>query len=422
MVVSNSFSVDRPLSLSLRLPIAAPGVSREVVLEKICGVVPRESISCLQRLNERQYDITFKAGFGLNRENLLISGVILDGIQTFFTEASVRSVKVTVKNLPSELSNNVLRDALSQYGSVSSFHKVTEDGIWNGDRLVSMTLRSDIPSLIKIGKYPAFIRYRGQRLCCHYCNQWDHAIKDCRYKREGLCIRCGEPGHVARLCRRAWVTSALSRDQGSSAAGVSEDFPALASDGGVAVSTALSGENAVVGIIVESSPLPPDVSPSEDPVDPGSSVPTGSNSVAVSSDVMNSSEDDLPPNQQALKRPASPSGENIRKKPLGPFEDLIPCSELLTCPDIDRVLVDSGVGVLPVSENPYDLLVDEIDDVHDTSGLDGETSDDNTVLSSEVLQKNLSKKGLKRLKARIAVSPATTCKKKTAKPSRSGRK
>lgn len=86
-------------------------------------------------------------------------------------------------------------------------HEVIEDGLWNGDHTVFMKITKDIPSMIRVGKYTSYIKYRGQRMCCQYCNNWDHTVNDCRYKRDKLCNRCGDRGHTVENCKRAWVVA-----------------------------------------------------------------------------------------------------------------------------------------------------------------------------------------------------------------------
>lgn len=68
-----------------------------------------------------------------------------------------------------------------------------------------MIIKKDIPSLIRVGKYPVIIRYKGQKLCCHHCNRWGHPVSECPYKINKLCIRCGSAGHIARDCVQPWV-------------------------------------------------------------------------------------------------------------------------------------------------------------------------------------------------------------------------
>ena len=66
-------------------------------------------------------------------------------------------------------------------------------------------MKSDIPSLIRLGTYPIYIRYGVQKLCCHHCNRWGHAVNDSPYKKHALCIRCGSAGHTVRFCSHPWV-------------------------------------------------------------------------------------------------------------------------------------------------------------------------------------------------------------------------
>lgn len=204
------FSVDRPMTVTLRLPrrLALDGVfpSRSLILESILVVIKeKSSLLCFQRLSASHYDITFKQDQQDVRDSLLQSGIHIAGTHISLFESDPKSVFVSVKNLPAEVPDEKMNQVLLDFGEVlGSFHVLDDDDIWNGDRKVELIIKKDIPSLIRIGKYPAVIRYKGQKLCCHYCNRWGHAINDCPYKINHLCIRCGM-GHSAKYCSHPWT-------------------------------------------------------------------------------------------------------------------------------------------------------------------------------------------------------------------------
>lgn len=170
------FSVDRPMTVTLRLPrrLALDGVfpSRSLILESILVVIKeKSSLLCFQRLSASHYDITFKQDQQDVRDSLLQSGIHIAGTHISLFESDPKSVFVSVKNLPAEVPDEKMNQVLLDFGEVlGSSHVLDDDDIWNGDRKVELIIKKDIPSLIRIGKYPAVIRYKGQKLCCHYCN------------------------------------------------------------------------------------------------------------------------------------------------------------------------------------------------------------------------------------------------------------
>ena len=211
MALADDFKIERPLSITLRLPrkFAKDGIfpTRGIVLQSVLDVVgDKNLIYCFQRLSASHFDVTFAEGAEDARDSLLEAGITLQGVHLPFFESDPKTISVTVKNLPAEIDDDLLMQCLSTYGEALGVTKVLDDdGIWMGDRTVEMVIRSDIPSLIRLGTYPIYIRYRGQKLCCHHCNRWGHAVSDCPYKKHSLCIRCGSAGHTARYCSHPWV-------------------------------------------------------------------------------------------------------------------------------------------------------------------------------------------------------------------------
>ena len=198
--------MDRPMTITLRLPrrLATEGIfpSRAEVLQAILVVVKDKSaLRCLQKLSSSYYDVTFVDSEADKKDDLLDSGIEIGGHHVSLFESDPKSVFVSVKNLPAEVPSEKVTAVLSDFGEVlGSNNCFDEEGIWNGDRSVEMVLKKDIPSLIRIGKYPVVIRYKGQKLCCHYC-----PVSECPYKINKLCIRCAKAGHTARYCSQPWT-------------------------------------------------------------------------------------------------------------------------------------------------------------------------------------------------------------------------
>lgn len=88
----------------------------------------------------------------------------------------------------------------SSFGKVMNIkHESDRDfpSVVTGTRLIRMKLSSDIPSRIKVNRYPCNVWYNGQPKTCRICGE-DHEAPTCPYK--GKCLRCLQEGHTARNC------------------------------------------------------------------------------------------------------------------------------------------------------------------------------------------------------------------------------
>lgn len=84
MTVFQSFSVERQLSLTLKIPRIHQdqGIlpARSEILTEVLEVGKKESIRCLQKLSSFHFDITFRAGDVLSRDTLLESRLGFKGL------------------------------------------------------------------------------------------------------------------------------------------------------------------------------------------------------------------------------------------------------------------------------------------------------------------------------------------------------
>lgn len=93
---------------------------------------------------------------------------------------------VRILNLPFEVENHHIRDALLNYGKVESVIEekfTTENSFFpdlkTGVRIVSIVLRRHIPSFLEIKGNKALIMYSGQPKTCVICNSETHLRNDC---------------------------------------------------------------------------------------------------------------------------------------------------------------------------------------------------------------------------------------------------
>ena len=160
--------------------------------------------------------------------HLRLSGA-LSGGQIVFGKASFRFVVlylgggrpitcVYVFDFPFEEDDRSLEVVFEAYGAVKSVKKQTflfNQNIFNGTRLVDVTLYGVLPRFLMVDGYLSRLWYVGQPLVCNLCAVQGHRSANCPNKDK--CRKCGKTGHFARNCTF------------DGSAGDSTDFPPLAS-------------------------------------------------------------------------------------------------------------------------------------------------------------------------------------------------
>ena len=139
---------------------------------------------------------------------VLRNGLELEGLSVQLMPADDRLRCVHLRDLPVEVDNDVVSSFLSRYGEVLSVdHCYFDDfpSLRNGNRLVKILLAQDIPSFVRVGNCECRVWYPRQPPQCSICREFGHRAPACPLS--GLCRRCRQPGHVARVCTQAWGPS-----------------------------------------------------------------------------------------------------------------------------------------------------------------------------------------------------------------------
>lgn len=115
------------------------------------------------------------------------------GIQTTVTvsEGGGELQNVRVFNVPLEVPDEKISQALNGYGKVHKIHRERwssgyELQVNNGIRMVRIKLAKPIPSNINISGCKAYITYPGQEQTCYNCNEISHLTKNCPNKATRL--------------------------------------------------------------------------------------------------------------------------------------------------------------------------------------------------------------------------------------------
>jgi hypothetical protein len=115
-------------------------------------------------------------------------------IEIMLVPADLNTVTVRVFNVPLEMGNERITEALSKYGKI---HDIRNEKlstayafpIYSGIRAIKMEVKTPIPSRVYIAGYKAFITYDGQQQCCYYCNETTHIRLNCPARQERMTNR-----------------------------------------------------------------------------------------------------------------------------------------------------------------------------------------------------------------------------------------
>jgi hypothetical protein len=96
--------------------------------------------------------------------------------------------RVRIANLPTEITDRTIRDALTKYVEVKrtteeQWSRIYRYSVYNGIRLVEIALQKHIPSHMSIMGNRILISYEGQHLTRYGCNESGHQYYECPHKK-----------------------------------------------------------------------------------------------------------------------------------------------------------------------------------------------------------------------------------------------
>ena len=151
----------------------------------------------------------------------------------------------------------------SSFGKVHFVVRSCHDafpGLFDGNRLVKITLTKDILASVRVAGFDCRVWYRRQLASCSICKKLGHRGKS--FPLDGLCRRCRQPGHVARECQNAWGVARVISAGPFSVPSTSAPSPAVSAPSAEVPS---SDVPLVSGAVAAVDPSPvPDVPPSTD--------------------------------------------------------------------------------------------------------------------------------------------------------------
>ena len=221
----------------------AQGVSE--VAPQLLQALDVEKIAAVQFLKNGQVRVTCKTAE--YQDDLLEGSTFLFGdvpIPVTAADQPIRSV--FVRDLPFEVPDCDVKSVFESFGVVLSVHQCffcDFPSVANGTRRLVMSFRGSIPSSVSVADFPVRVFHAGQPVNCSICHESGHLPRDCPFS--GLCLRCKQPGHMARHCTQPWGPSSSS----------SSSSPPVSTSSSVPVSTSQSTSSTTVPSTSVSSAL-----------------------------------------------------------------------------------------------------------------------------------------------------------------------
>ena len=179
-------------------------VGSSSVLPELLRLVNKDLLTYVQFLRNGAVRLTFKTS--ADCERVLASGIRYNDVPLGLAPAGTQSRIVYLRDCPSEVPDNIVRQFFTSFGEVHNISHSTHQGfpeLRDGNRAVRISLSKDIPGVVTIAGFECRVWYRRQPASCEICKKLGHRSRACPL--DGLCRRCHQPGHHARSCRNAWA-------------------------------------------------------------------------------------------------------------------------------------------------------------------------------------------------------------------------
>ena len=156
-----------------------------------------ETIKCIAEIGNKWFNVTFDNG--TDCQTIAAHGILLQNTLIQCERTNVANSVVVYVKCPYEMSDQVVTNTLSFYGTVANIRRQFHDfdrSVETGVRsFMIKSLKKPIPSFLRVGGFTLPVRYRGQVKTCKICEQTDHLAYDCPAR--GRCFVCGSHEHRA---------------------------------------------------------------------------------------------------------------------------------------------------------------------------------------------------------------------------------
>ena len=240
-----SKKIARPNTLVIQVPEVFRSGSKEDFLAKLLESLCPHVVSCIQFIPGFFVRVTFESLE--SRQAVLGSGIVISEVMIPVMEADPTVRFVHLHHCPFEVPDKTVADALSAFGTVLDIQLSSFPGssLFNGSRVVKMSLQAEIPTKLFVLRYPCRVWYRGQVQVCNICRSPEHRAASCPLR--DLCLKCRQPGHFARDCPGASPAVPI----------VADVPPAVVSVADVPVADVSAPDVPAVDVSASDEPTPP---------------------------------------------------------------------------------------------------------------------------------------------------------------------
>jgi hypothetical protein len=175
-------------------------ISVREIMGSLLKCVKQDTIKCLQQVPGPRYRVTFRS---TEFKQLFLNQEFSErGERVIAQEVDTPSLMVKVLFVPTEIPNQLVAEALENYGPVTKVDREMSSDWSNVESGVPVAMMSNlkegIPRRFCIGPYPDETRYRGQVPQCGRCGRYGHRVAT--YVNDVKCFKCGQDGHVQQEC------------------------------------------------------------------------------------------------------------------------------------------------------------------------------------------------------------------------------
>ena len=168
-------------------PTIYQSVGSSSVLPELLQSLNKDSLSTVQFLRNGAVRVTFKSSLDCAR--VVSSGIRFRDVPLRVMSADTRSRLVYLRNCPAEVPDNVVKRFFSSFGEVHSVSRSchqTFPGLFDGNRVVKVTLTKDVPGIVSVNGHQCRVWYRRQPASCAICRKLGHRSKELRFANESF--------------------------------------------------------------------------------------------------------------------------------------------------------------------------------------------------------------------------------------------